>query len=135
MTSNLRPYPGWEGGNLPVSQMEEELDPAEGSDHLETFLERGIMRNTRKFSAVFDRIFDKVWIIWAKKLTVNITVIQGAYIVHVCILKAWFTFPPFQYEREFPEDEIGGRVINFYGEDSEKQIERIFGGENAGKLS
>ena len=40
-----------------------------------------------------------------------------------------------QYEREFPEDETGGKVIDFYGENSEKQIESIFGGENACKLS
>ena len=38
--------------------MDEET--AKGSSHMETFLERGILRNKRTFSAVFDRIFVKV---------------------------------------------------------------------------
>ena len=44
-----------------VAEMDEEA-AEEGSSrsHMETFLERGILRNKKTFSAVFDRIFLKV---------------------------------------------------------------------------
>ena len=38
--------------------MDEET--AKGSSRMETFLEKGILRNKKTFSAVFDRIFLKV---------------------------------------------------------------------------
>jgi hypothetical protein len=44
-----------------VAEMDKET-AEEGSSlsHMETFLERGILRNKKTFSAVFDRIFLKV---------------------------------------------------------------------------
>lgn len=40
-----------------------------------------------------------------------------------------------QYGRDFSEDENGGRVIDLFGEDSERQIEDIFGSENTSKCT
>ena len=37
-----------------------------------------------------------------------------------------------QYEREFPEDETGGKLLDFLAEDCEEQIKTIFG--NDGKI-
>ena len=40
---------------------------------------------------------------------------------------------PTQYEREFPEDEAGGKLLDFCSEDCEEQIKAIFGdGEDTG---
>ena len=52
-----------------VAERDEEI-AEEGSSlsHMETFLERGILRNKKTFSAVFERIFLKVFYDKAKKL-------------------------------------------------------------------
>ena len=41
-----------------------------------------------------------------------------------------------QYEREFPEDEAGGKLLDFCSQDCEEQIEAIFGdGEDTGRFN
>ena len=59
------------------AEMDEETAEGSSLSHMETFLERGILRNKKTFSAVFDRIFLKVF--YVTKLRSYLQIMQYVY--------------------------------------------------------
>ena len=95
-----------EDGQLAGSAGEEESER-------ETF-ERDIVRNSRRYTAVFHRIYDKV----------------GARVLRACRLIPLFS--TFQYDREYESDEPGGEILTNndlqdFTEEEEEEEERRSG--------